>query len=173
MLHFPLGIFAPAWPIESLSKSLIIVLLQTECSIRFFLCSRRIVSIKMKMMLKMKSVWFPAIIPHCHKIQICSSTCTCWEMRTPKKYRFSCYRSLIWKNSAVDSKNFLSGKVDVSIEDVGRGVALYHTVHSCWTLDLAGHGHDISTGSCVTQTTKPLVIVVTMSVSMLTTCHCN
>ena len=30
----------------------------------------------------------------------------------------------------------------------------YRTVHGCWTLDLAGHGYDIPTGSLVTQTTK-------------------
>ena len=49
-------------------------------------------------------------------------------------------------------------------------VALFRTVHGCWTLDLAGHGHDIP---WVTQTTKPFAIVVTMSGSMLITCHCN
>ena len=41
------------------------------------------------------------------------------------------------------------------------------------TLDLAGHGHDIPTGYLVTQTTKPLAIVVTMPVSIFNTCHRN
>ena len=48
---------------------------------------------------------------------------------------------------------------------------LWGTVYGCWTLDIAGHRYDIPSRYWVTQTTKPVAIVVTMSVSMLHTCQ--
>ena len=80
------------------------------------------------------------------------------------------YRMLAYPSFKDMSEAISSGTHhDTKLKKIHR--YLWGTVYGCWTLDIAGHRYDIPSRYWVTQTTKPVAIVVTMSVSMLHTCQ--